>query len=107
MRKWPLMSIIVGLLSHGISAKGLGTAEKIPVDIRVYMSILAKKGNHLTEYEKTYIEYLARGNVKEAQIDSRLFQDAFLNELDNTSDARKYYDDAQDRWIEEQREKRG
>jgi hypothetical protein len=106
MRKWPLMAIIVALFSHGSSAEIFGKREKIPVDIRAYMSILAKKGNHLTEYEKTYMEYLARGHIKEAQIDSRLFRDAFLNELDNTSEAKKFYDDAQERWIEEQREKR-
>jgi len=97
--------MVVPLLSQGISARGISQSDKIPLDIRACMSILSKKGNQLTDYEKTYMEQMGLGNIKESKIDSKTLHEAFLNELDNTSQAKKYYDDAHDKSAEEQKEK--
>jgi hypothetical protein len=102
MKKWTFISIVVSLLTQEISAKNV---DKIPIDIRTCMSILSKKGNQLTDYEKTYMEQMGNGNIKESKIDSKMFNEAFLNELDNTSQAKKYYDDAHDKAAEDQGEK--
>jgi len=102
MKKWTFITMVVPLLIEGISAKSV---DKMPIDIRTSMSILSKKGNQLTDYEKTYMEQMGLGNIKESKIDSKTFHEAFLNELDNTSQARKYYDEAQNKSAEEQMEK--
>lgn len=94
MNKWYLTAIIIFILSFETQA---GKGEKVPLDIQVYLSILAKKGNLLTDYEKDYMKRLGHGDIKEDHpINATAFHNAFVNELERESQAMKYYQQGRD-----------
>ena len=97
------------LLSFSISlvtqAKNNKTVDKLPMDIRLCMSILAKKGKRLTEYEKNYMESLGHGDIRNQPIDSKMFHNAFINELENDSPAMKAFEEGRKSLEQEQQAK--
>lgn len=88
-----LVIVIISLISSHVSARKDWGEDKIPIDIRACMSILSKKGNHLTDYEKRYLIQMGHGDIQDTKIDSQTIIKAFLEEIDNTSEAKKDYEE--------------
>lgn len=89
-------------ISFAVQARGNKSIEKMPMDIRVYMSILAKKGNMLTDYEKNYMENLGHGDIREMPVDGKTFHNAFINEIENESQAMQAFEAGRKRREQEQ-----
>jgi len=90
-----LVIIIIFFVSSHLSTRKDWGNDKIPIDIRACMSILSKKGNHLTDYEKSYLIQMGHGDIQDTKIDSQIIIKAFLEEIDNTSEAKKNYEEGQ------------
>lgn len=102
MAKWYLSAIITFFVLFDSQANVFSTKEKLPLDIRVYMSILSKKGNMLTDYEKDYMRSLGHNDINEKRpITTKTFHEAFFNELDNNSQAMKFYELGQEELAQE------
>jgi hypothetical protein len=109
--KLDMKNLCIGLLltfsiSLAAQAKSNKSVDKIPMDIRTCMSILAKKGNRLTDYEKNYMESLGHGDVSEKPIDGKTFHNAFINELENESQAMHSYNSGREKLDNEPDEKK-